>query len=103
MRIVTTGGLATLALGLGLIGLATYAANAEGQTSIAPPPYGTSGHWAMPLVSELCEDTQRCAEWHDDTDGEDGPKTICCVETSRLPFDSYRDCLVAFRAEPRDG
>lgn len=87
--------LATLFFGLTSV-------QAGGPTQVAPPAYGDSGHWEVPVPSPLCHDTQRCAEWHDDTDGFGPPRTLCCVEAIHLQRNDYRDCVRAFRNEGRD-
>ncbi len=65
--------------------------------------YGESGDWEAPVTSSLCEDIERCAEWHDDTDGGGGPQTLCCVKEEKLSMNSFDDCRLAFRfTGPRD-
>ena len=103
---MTKWGLSVLVVGLSLswLGAGTMSAEApgEGFGTVAPPLYGQSGYWGSPVMSPRCKDSQRCAEWHDETDGHGLPQTLCCVEAVDLRNNSFDDCVRAFRYTPRD-
>ncbi|MEM7587949.1 MAG: hypothetical protein AAF560_31460 [Acidobacteriota bacterium] len=89
---------------LGLVGLGLLIPLTATSHERESPVYGRSGYWGSPIESRACAQSQRCADWHDATDGGLGPQTSCCVEVQRLPFNSFSDCLQAVRyIGPRDG
>ncbi len=98
--IVKSWGIRTLILGVCCLGGLLLPTDSQAGEHL---DYGQSGTWQAPTVSSLCNDSQYCVEWHDDTDGGSGPRTICCVEGDKLAANSYADCVVAFRFNgPRD-
>ncbi len=88
-------GILVLVVGLGSSALPAGDSQAIGLLYNEP-----SGYWANPTLSDLCLDTERCVEWHDDGPG-GRPRILCCVEVARIPYNLLKDCRQRFVWYPR--